>query len=296
MVGLGAAPLGGLYAAVDEATALATVDAAVAHGWSHIDTAPLYGHGLSEERVGKALAKHGNDVTISTKVGRLVRPTQERESVDIFLGAPPGTATFDFTEAGIRQSMQESLARLQTEHVDIALLHDPDDHMEAALDTGMAALQQLRAEGVAGAVGVGTNSCAVAERFVRTARIDVVLIAGRWTLLDRSAADVLLPLCVQRGVRVIVGGVFNSGALADPESGTFDYGAVPDDVRRRLDALVTACKRHGVPLAAAALQHPLRHEAVTSIVVGCRTPEEVSTNAELLSVDVPDELWAELDA
>lgn len=296
MVGLGAAPLGGLFAPVDEDTALATVDAAVGNGWTHVDTAPLYGHGLSEERVGEAMAKHGNDVTVSTKVGRLVRPVAEREATDLFLGAPPGTATFDFSEAGIRRSMEESLARLRAARVDIALLHDPDDHMDAALDTGMAALHQLRAEGVVGAVGVGTNSCEVAERFVRTARIDVVLIAGRWTLLDRSAAHVLLPLCVQRGVRVIVGGVFNSGALADPDNGTFDYGAVPHEVRRHIDALAAACKRHGVPLPAAALQHPLRHEAVTSIVVGCRTPEEVATNAALLTVDIPAELWAELDA
>jgi len=288
-VGLGAAPLGGLFASVPETVAHATLDAAVEHGWTHVDTAPLYGHGLSEERVGS----WGGDVVLSTKVGRLVRRVDAREPGDIFLGAPPGTATFDFSADGVRRSLDASLERLQRAAVDIALVHDPDDHLDQAIAEAVPA---LRADGRADAVGVGTNECDVAVRFVREAGIDVVLIAGRWTLLDRSAADELLPLCAERGVQVIVGGVFNSGVLADPSAGTYAYGDVPPAVRERLDTIVAACERHGVPLPAAALQLPFRHPAVTSIVVGCRSPEEVATNAALLATPIPDALWEELGA
>ena len=289
LVGLGAAPLGGLFAPVAEDVAHATLDAAVAHGWTHVDTAPLYGHGLSEERVGT----WAGDATISTKVGRLVGPVGAREPGDIFLGAPPGTAWFDFSADGVRRSLDASLQRLRRDAVDIALVHDPDDHLDQAIAEAVPA---IRSDDRVAAIGVGTNECDVALRFVREADIDVVLIAGRWTLLDRSAADELLPLCADRGVQVIVGGVFNSGVLADPSSGTYAYGDVPAGVRARLDTIVAACERHGVPLPAAALQLPFRHAAVTSIVVGCRSPEEVASNAALLATPVPDELWEELGA
>ena len=288
-VGLGAAPLGGLFAPVAEDIAHATLDAAVAHGWTHVDTAPLYGHGLSEARVGS----WGGDAVISTKVGRLVRPVDEREPGDLFLGAPPGTATFDFSADGVRRSLDASLQRLRRDRVDIALVHDPDDHLDQAIAEAVPA---LRADERALAIGVGTNECDLALRFVRDADIDVLLIAGRWTLLDRSAGEELLPLCAARRVQVIVGGVFNSGVLADPSGGTYAYGDVPPDVRARLDTIVAACERHGVPLPAAALQLPFRHPAVTSIVVGCRSPEEVARNAELLAAPVPDALWEELGA
>lgn len=288
-VGLGAAPLGGLFAPVSEAVAHATLDAAIAHGWTHVDTAPLYGHGLSEARVGSWTG----EAVLSTKVGRLVRPVEEREPGDLFLGAPPGIATFDFSADGVRRSLDASVGRLRRDTVDIALVHDPDDHLDQAVDEAIPA---LRADDRVRAVGVGTNECDVALRFVRDADIDVVLIAGRWTLLDRSAGEELLPLCADRGVQVVVGGVFNSGVLADPSGGTYAYGDVPPDVRARLDTIIAACERHGVPLAAAALQLPFRHAAVTSIVVGCRTPEEVATNAALLAVPVPDELWEQLGA
>lgn len=295
-VGIGAAPLGGLFAPVDDATARATVDAAVAHGMTYIDTAPLYGYGLSELRVGDALAASGADVAVSTKVGRIVRSVDVREDGDLFVGAPPGTATFDFSADGIHASLHASLDRLRRDTVDIALLHDPEAHLAQAMSDGVGALRELRESGTIGAFGVGTNFCDTALSFVRSVDVDVVLIAGRCTLLDRSAEVELLPACADRGVRVVVGGVLNSGALADPEAGTFDYVAVPRDVRTRLDRLVAACARHDVPLPAAALQHPLRHPAVTSIVVGSRSPEEVATNAALLEVAIPDDLWAELDA
>jgi D-threo-aldose 1-dehydrogenase len=233
---------------------------------------------------------------VSTKVGRLVRPTDAREADDIFLGAAPGTATFDFTVAGVRRSLDESLGRLRRETVDIALLHDPEEHLDLAVTEGVRALLDLREQGRIGALGVGTNVVETAERFVKEAPIDVVLIAGRTTLLDRSAERDLLPRCADLGVRVIAGGVFNSGALADPSSGHFAYGDVPPDVRSRIERLSEVCGRHAVPLAAAAIQHPLRHPAVTSIVVGCRSAAEVEANAALLATPVGDDLWAELDA
>jgi D-threo-aldose 1-dehydrogenase len=296
-VGLGTAPLGGMFGDVDDEAAAATIVAAVAHGWTFVDTAPLYGHGLSERRVGAALASvRRDDVVLSTKVGRLVRAVAEREPDDIFTGAPPGTATFDFTTAGVRRSLDESLERLQQDAVDIALLHDPEAHLDLALDEGVRALLDLREAGKVGAIGVGTNFVETAARFVKESPVDVVLIAGRVTLLDHSAEADLLPRCADLGVRVVAGGVFNSGALADPASGHFAYGEIPASVRARLARLAEACARFDVPLAAAAIQHPLRHPAVTSIVVGCRSPEEIEADASLLAVPVPDDLWSELDA
>ena len=293
-VGLGTAPLGGMFEAVSDADAVATVHAAMAQGWSFVDTAPLYGHGLSERRVGAALAGAG-PVVLSTKVGRLVHPVEARTDDDIFVGAPPGTATFDFSIDGVRRSLADSLVRLQRDAVDVALLHDPEEHLEIALTEGVRALVELREAGKVGAIGVGTNFVDTALRFVKETPVDVVLIAGRTSLLDRSSERELLPRCADLGVQVVAGGVFNSGALADPTGGHYAYGAVPDHVRRRLASLAAACSRAGVPLAAAAIQHPLRHPAVTSIVVGCRRPEEVEANVALLTVPVPDELWAELD-
>ena len=295
-VGLGGAPLGGLFAPVPDDVALATVDAAVAAGWTYVDTAPLYGHGLSEARIGAILDATGHDVMVSTKVGRLVQPVAEREPGDIFLGAAPGTAVFDFSADGVRRSFAASLERLQRAHVDIAFVHDPEDHLERALTEAVGALRDLREEGSLDAIGVGTNFVDTALRFVRAGAVDVVLIAGRCTLLDRGAEANLLPECADRGVQVIVAGVFNSGVLADPTSGAYSYGPVPAEIRRRVSALADACRRYDVPLAAAALQHPRRHDAVASMVVGCRSPEEVKANEALLDVQVPGGLWDELDA
>jgi D-threo-aldose 1-dehydrogenase len=285
-----------MFGDVDDDVAAATVHAGISHGWTFVDTAPLYGYGLSETRVGAALTSTSPDVTLSTKVGRLVRPVVAREKGDIFVGAAPGEAMFDFTPEGVRRSLAESLERLQRDAVDLALVHDPEDHLDQAIGEGVRALLDLREEGKVGAIGVGTNFVDTAERFVKEAPIDVVLIAGRTTLLDRSAEASLLPRCADLGVTVVAGGVFNSGALADATTGHYGYGAIPPEVRRRLVVLSEACARAGVPLAAAAIQHPFRHRAVTSIVVGCRSPEEVATDAGLLATPIPDELWAELDA
>jgi aryl-alcohol dehydrogenase-like predicted oxidoreductase len=284
-LGLGAAPLGGLFASVDDKTAQATVDRAWELGVRHFDTAPLYGSGLSEQRLGAALQGRPRDeLTVSTKVGRLLRPG---EPDPIFHGAPPLGPVVDFTPDGVVRSLEESLERLGLDRVDVALAHDP----EGRIDEALAALDALRTRC---AVGVGTNHVETALRFVADGDIDWLLLAGRYSLLDRSAGAELLPLCAARGVTVVIGGVFNSGLLAGGT--TFDYRPASPELVGRTRELEASCAAHGVPLAAAALQFPLRHPAVTSIVVGARSPLEVETNSTLLALPVPEELWRSISA
>ena len=284
-VGLGTAPLGGLYEPVSAQSARDTVDAAWALGVRFFDTAPLYGSGLAEERLGQALAgRPRSEYTISTKVGRVLRPGRASPQ---FLGAPPLEPIFDYSPDGIRRSLLGSLERLQLDAVDIALLHDPEDHM----DEVRRAIETVRE--LAPRVGVGTNLVQTALEVVECGDIDVVLLAGRYTLLDRSAGDELLPLCAERGIDVVAAGVFNSGILAG--GSTFDYRAAPPAILERCRALEATCARYGVLLAAAAIQFPLRHPAVTSVVVGARTPREIEQDMRLLQHPIPDELWLELD-
>jgi D-threo-aldose 1-dehydrogenase len=284
-VGLGTGPLGGLYADVSSAAARATVDTAWELGIRTFDTAPLYGSGLAEQRLGEALVGRArNEYTISTKVGRILEPGNPSPH---FVGAPALQPVFDFTPDGIRRSLAESLERLQLAHVDLALLHDPDDHMSEA----RGALETVRE--LAPRVGVGTNVVATALAFVERAEVDVVLLAGRYTLLDRSAEHELLPLCAERGVSLTAAGVFNSGLLAG--GSTFDYEAAPPELLLRRRALEEVCTRYDVPLVAAAIQFPLRHPGVTSILVGARSPDEIADDLRLLEISVPDDLWSELD-
>lgn len=285
-LGLGTAPLGGLFGAVDDETARATIDAAWSAGVRHFDTAPLYGSGVAESRLGSALAGRPRDeYTISTKVGRLLVPGTPDPR---FAGAPRLAPVFDFSPDAVRRSLTESLARLQHGRIDIALLHDPEQH----LDDARRAIDTARA--LVPTVGVGTNVVATAKLLVERGEIDIVLLAGRYTLLDRSAADELLPLCAERRVPVHAAGVFNSGVLAG--GSTFDYATAPRDVLARRDELAVPCERYAVPLAAAAIQFPLRHPAVTSIVVGARSPDEITDDVRLLGMPLPDALWDELVA
>ncbi len=283
-VRLGTAPLGGLYAAVPAATAHATVDAAWELGIRSFDTAPLYGSGLAEQHLGDALAGRPRDeFTISTKVGRLLKPGKPSPH---FIGAPALEPVFDFSRDGVRRSLAESLERLKLDRVDIALLHDPEDDMDEA----RRALETVRE--LAPLVGVGTNVVESALALVDRAEVDVVLLAGRYTLLDRSAAEELLPLCLERGVPLVAAGVFNSGLLA---GGTmFDYESAPPELLARRRGLEKICARYDIPLLAAAIQFPLRHPGVTCILVGARSPEEIADDLRLLDVAVPDDLWAEL--
>jgi D-threo-aldose 1-dehydrogenase len=197
----------------------------------------------------------------------------------------------------VRRSLAESLERLGLDRVDVVFLHDPDDHERQAYEQAFPALIELREQGVVGAVGAGMNQAGMLTRFVRDLDIDVVLVAGRWSLLDQRAATELLPTCAERGVAVVVGGVFNSGLLADPRPGaTFDYAPAPPELVERARRLAAACAGHGVPLRAAALAFAAGHPAVTSVLVGARTPAEVADAVAMHAVPVPGELWAELVA
>jgi D-threo-aldose 1-dehydrogenase len=293
----GGAAIGNLFTAVNEDAARAAVDAAWDGGIRTFDTAPHYGLGLSERRIGAALrARPRDEYVISTKVGRLLRPTSTGPPYGL---DPEGFAVpadylraFDYSADGVRRSLEASLGRLGLDRVDIALIHDPDAHGPQALREAYPALEKLRAEGCVGAIGVGMNQAAMLTRFVTETDIDVVLVAGRYTLLDRSAADALLPAALERGVSVIAGGVFNSGLLAAPGSGaTYDYLAASDSLISRARRLESACARFGVPLRAAAARFPLTHPAVASVLIGARSAAEMTDAIRLRELDIPAELW-----
>jgi D-threo-aldose 1-dehydrogenase len=282
-LGLGTAPLGGLYEAVDDETAQGVVRRAWELGIRYFDTAPYYGSGLAERRLGEGLRDRPRaGLLVSTKVGRLLRPdASDWEG-----------AYFDFSYDAALRSLDESLARLELDHVDIALVHDPDDHYDEALTGAFPALARLREEGVVRAIGVGMNQTELLCRFAREADPDCFLVAGRYTVLDRTAADELLPLCEERGITVIAGGVFNSGILAGGD--TFNYEAAPPDVVARVRDLRDACARWDVPLPAAAVQFPNRHPAVGSTLVGCRSVDELEEDVRLFELELPAGLWADL--
>ena len=296
-LGLGGAPLGNLYRPVSEAEARATVDAAWTAGVRVFDTAPLYGHGLSERRMGAALRdRPRQEYRLSTKVGRLLVEGADPDS--IFVDVPAVRPVFDFSADGVLRSFEASLERLGLDRVDVLLVHDPDDHAEEALQGAFPALRRLRDEGVVDAIGAGMNQSELLSRFVREADIDCVLIAGRWSLLDREAGENLLPLCAERGVAVMAGGVFNSGLLAQPSDAgaTFDYGKPTARLVATARRMDEACFAHGVPLRAAAMQFAARHPAVTTVLTGARSAQEISSNGADFGLPVPEELWSELDA
>jgi len=271
------------------------VDAAWEGGIRTFDTAPHYGLGLSERRIGAALRYRPRDeYVISTKVGRLLRPAEPPYGLDTEGFAVPADQlrVFDYSADGVRRSLEASLGRLGLDRVDIALIHDPDSRGPQALREAYPALEKLRAEGCVGAIGVGMNHAAMLARFVTETDIDVVLVAGRYTLLDRSAADALLPAALERGVSVIAGGVFNSGLLAAPGSGaTYDYQAAPDSLISRARRLESVCARFGVPLRAAAARFPLTHPAVASVLIGARSAAEITDAIRLRELGIPAELW-----
>jgi aryl-alcohol dehydrogenase-like predicted oxidoreductase len=293
----GGAPVGGLYAPVSDAGAAGTLAAAWDAGIRAFDTAPHYGAGLSERRIGDFLASRRRDeFIVSTKVGRLLVPARgHAEDSEGFYGGRPMGRVRDYSRDGVLRSLEASLVRLGLDRVDIALIHDPDDFMGPALDQAYPALAELRSQGVVTAVGAGMNAAAPLARLVERCDLDCVLVAGRYTLLDDSAASHLFPLCLRRGVAVLAGGVFNSGILADAADGArYDYAPAPPAVLARARRLRDACARYGVPLAAAALQFTLRHPAVTAAVVGARTPAEIRTDVSHLSQNIPEALWDEV--
>jgi D-threo-aldose 1-dehydrogenase len=308
-LGLGTAPLGGLFASVPDSQAHATVDTAWSLGIRFFDTAPLYGYGSAERRLGKALAGVPRDgYTLATKVGRLLRRVSDGDGADVdrtqmYEGQPfykdtrEAVPVFDFSYDGALRSLEESLDRLGVDRIDIVHVHDPEEHLDEAIDGACRALLELRDQGVVGAVGVGIDYCAPAVRLVEEVDLDCLLIAGRWTLLDHEALGALLPRALERQVAIIAAGVFNSGVLASPTVGaTFDYVPCSPEILARAQRMAGVCARHGVPLKAAALQYPYRHAAVAAVVTGARSPAEISENVELAGVELPEALWEELSA
>ncbi|GAA2007095.1 aldo/keto reductase [Catenulispora subtropica] len=293
----GGAGLGNLFTEVTDEDARATVDAAWEAGIRAFDTAPHYGLGLSERRIGAALRdRPRSEFVLSTKVGRILEPVAEYEGTDAEGFAVPAAfrRVLDYSGDGVRRSIEASLERLGLDRVDVALIHDPDFHEEQALQEAFPALAKLREEGVIGAVGVGMNQTRIPLRFVRETDIDVVLLAGRYTLLDRSGTE-LLDAAAERGVGIVIGGVFNSGLLVDPQpSSTYDYQQVAPDVLAEALRLKEISERHGVPLRAAALQFPARHPAVRSVLIGARSPREVVDCVAMAHLPIPDALWTEV--
>jgi D-threo-aldose 1-dehydrogenase len=299
-LGLGCAQLGNLYQERSDADARAIVEAAWDAGIRYFDTAPHYGLGLSERRLGAALAGRPRaQYTVSTKVGRLLEPTADGgdDLADGFAVPRTHRRVWDFSRDGVRRSIEESLQRLGLDRVDIALLHDLEHRPEEALRHGYPALAELRAEGVVGAIGAGSKDADMLARVVQECGPDVVMVAGRYTLLEQPAAARLLPACTAAGVGVFAVGVFNSGLLAEdtPRAGLhYDYGAAPPHLVRRAAQIAEVCAEHGTTLPAAAIAFPARHPAVTTVVLGADSADQVRRNAELSVTPPPESLWAGL--
>lgn len=294
---LGGAGYAGLYRAIEPAQAHAALHAAWDAGIRSFDTAPHYGAGSGEERLGEFLRTRPRaEFTVSTKAGRLLYDDPHAvDGADGFYGAPKRSRRRDYSASGIRRSLEDSLTRLGLDRVDLLLIHDPEDHAAQALSAAVPELVRLRDEDIVSGIGIGVNFVDLALRFVRAAPIDHVLIAGRYTLLDRGAEAELLPECYRRGIRVLVGGVLNSGILADPQrQATFDYRPADGEIVERARAMALLCAKYEVPLRAAALQFPRRHPAVTRTVVGASTPDQVADTVAMLNHPVPEALWHEL--
>ncbi len=308
-LGLGCAPMGNLYRAVSDDDVQGLVDVAFEHGVNLFDTAPHYGYGLSETRLGAALQGRDRDrYLLATKVGRLLVPVGEVEPADgqraeggvdgsdddIFVDTPPLRSQFDFSHDGVLRSIEASLERLGIDRLDLVHVHDPDDHLDEAFAGAYPALLRLRDEGVIGAVGLGTNPAWIGDAVLERIDLDWLLLAGRVTLLDDSGLP-LLDRCLERGVSVLAAGVFNSGVLADPVPGApFHYAPVPDDVLADAQRMAEICAAHGTTLAAAALQFPARHPAVATVLVGASSCAELTTDLDLLAAPLPDDLWSAL--
>ncbi|MET9791017.1 aldo/keto reductase [Streptomyces canus] len=297
-LGFGAAVIGNLFTEVSDEQAHEAVTAAWQRGIRYFDTAPHYGLGLSERRLGEVLREHPRaEYTLSTKVGRRLEPSEDGgdDLADGFAVPATHRRAWDFSADGVRRTLESSLERLGLDHVDVVYLHDPDDHAEEAFREGYPALEKLRSEGVVGAIGAGMNQAEMLTRFVRETDVDVVLCAGRYTLLDQSALTELLPAAVARGVSVVIGGAFNSGLLADPRPGaTYNYAQASGDVLDRALRMREAAERHGISLRAAALAFCAAHPAVASVLVGARSAAEVQDAADQFATPVPAAFWQEL--
>lgn len=307
--GFGAAPLGNLFRPIPDAEAPKLVTAAWAAGHTYIDTAPFYGSGLSERRVGEALRQLDRSATvISTKVGRLLVPDAQHDaSKDAYFDASPFRPVFDYSYDGVMRSFEDSLQRLGTDHVEILFVHDVGEetqgkgnrgNFEIAMASGYKALDELRSSGAVKAIGLGVNEWQICEDAMDRGQWDLFLLAGRYTLLEQEALTSFLPRCLKENASIVVGGAFNSGILATGAiaGATYNYAPAPAAIRAKVDAIEAVCRAHGTPMAAAALQFPLTHPAVASVIPGVAAPEHVERNLALVRTAVPVALWADLKA
>ena len=296
-LGIGGAPIGSLFRTVSDDDAVATVRRGLELGLNYIDTAPLYGHGVSETRLGRVLQGIPRDSFIlSTKVGRVLKPVDVRPSSPHFQSLPKMEPVFDYSRDGILRSLEESLKRLNLDRIDIAYIHDADDHWDQAIGEAYPTLADLRSQGVVQAIGVGMNQWEMEARFAREGDFDCFLLAGRYTLLDQSSLAELMPVCLERNVSLVLGGPYNSGILASdlgPQS-TYDYEVAPPEIIGRARKIKAVCDRHNVPLKAAALQFGLLHPVVAATIPGPRSVTEVEENFRMASHPIPADLWAEL--
>lgn len=300
-LGLGLASLGGLFVPVSDDDAARTVDRAWDVGVRLFDTAPVYGYGLSERRAGVALdGRARGEYTLCTKVGRLIVPGGA-DTQSIWADPPPGVGPRrDYSYAGVMRSVEESLERLGLDRIDVVHVHDPDEDFPVAVSDAYRALAELRARGTIGAVSIGVNHAPVAARYLREVDgpgLDCVLLAGRYNLLDQSGLAEVLPLCAARGIAVMVAGVYQSGLFVDSRPGApHGYATVPGELAERVAAWHAVCRRFEVPPTAAAVQFPFGHPAVTCVVVGARTPDEVDETARMVGHPVPEAFWAAVRA
>jgi D-threo-aldose 1-dehydrogenase len=311
-LGLGGTSLGNMYQAVGDPEAGAVVAAAHAGGVRLFDTAPVYGFGLSESRIGAALgALPRNDCVVSTKVGYRLQPLQAgQKRSEFWAGAPPLTSTFDFSRAGVRDSLRGSLERLRLERVDMVAIHDPDEAAGVDPATGKPlssrfadvmegaylALEDLRREGLVRAIGVGINQWRMLLDFARAGDFDYFLLAGRYTLLEQEPLDTLLPLCLQRRISLIIGGPFNSGILATGAvaGAYYNYGPASAEILAHVARIEAICADFAISLRAAALQFALAHGAVAAVVTGARSRQEIEQNLTALRETIPPDFWAAL--
>lgn len=290
--------MGGLFTPVGAQTAADTVRRGYELGIRFFDTAPLYGRGKSERFYGQGLGEFDRDsFVLSSKVGRVLDPNNgATDEDDIYVEVPPYDVVFDFSRDGVLRSIEESIKRLGLERLDLALIHDPDDHWEQAIGEAFPTLAELRSQGIVGAIGAGMNQWEMEARFAQEGDFDCFLLAGRYTLLDHSGLGEFLPLCESKQISVILGGPYNSGVLASdlgPDT-TYFYQRTPPEVLDTARQIKAVCDSHDVPLKAAALQFGLAHPAVATTIPGPRTPAEVEENVAMAGFEIPVGLWSDL--
>ena len=294
---LGTAPLGGLFKSVSDADGEALLNSALEIGINYFDTAPQYGHGVAEIRVGKVLQSTKLPYVIETKVGRILQKVENAELFPWFPDAPRDVMPiFDYSADGIKRSFNESLERMGLDHLDIVLMHDAEEHIKEAIENAFPVLAQYRSQGLIKAVGIGINYVEPALEIMKNTDLDIALIAGRYTLLDQIAHNELFPYALAHNIDITMGGVLNSGVLANPVAGaTYNYLPASDEIISRAARIGNFLKERNIPLISAALQFPLRHPAVTSVLTGPRNIKELLSNVDDFNRELPIDIWAELE-